>query len=153
MTVLSLLLESLLCLYLFKYCYQIYRIHRSIHRSIHGHKSPKESDRCGQWLWFYSQNRGLRSLWTCNFSQILDSTQFCIFYKKSFLWLFSLKYCYMRHGALDEYESLKELDRYDQWFWFYSKNRGFRYLWTGRYCFVSSLQIYSIFVTFDFTAI
>ena len=40
---------------------------------------------------------------------------------------------YRIHGASDEYESQKELDRWDQLFWFYSQNWGFRYLWTGMY--------------------
>ena len=73
-----------------------------------------------------------------NMQLFTDTRFYPILYllQKSFLWLYSLKYCYQIyriHGALDEYESLKESDRYDQWFWFYSKNRGFRYLWTGRY--------------------
>ena len=73
-----------------------------------------------------------------NMQLFTDTRFYPILYllQKSFLWLYSLKYCYQIyriHGALDEYESLKESDRYDLWFWFYSKNRGFRYLWTGRY--------------------
>ena len=35
--------------------------------------------------------------------------------------------------ALNEYESLKESDQCDQWFWFYSKNRGFRFFGTGHF--------------------
>ena len=50
---------------------------------------------------------------------------------------------------MNEYESLKESDRCDQWFWFYSQNRGFRYLWTGLYSFllVKLIDIYSFLHT------
>ena len=55
---------------------------------------------------------------------------------KSLLWLYFLEYCnqiYRRHVAMDEYESLKKSDRCGQWFWFYSKNIGFRSFLTGLY--------------------
>ena len=55
---------------------------------------------------------------------------------KSLLWLYFLEYrnqIYRRHMAMDEYKSLKKSDRCGHWFWFYSKNRGFRSFWTGMY--------------------
>ena len=74
---LSLLPKSLLWLYwIFEYRYQIYRIHGALNE----YESLKESDQCYEWFWFYLKNRDFRYFWTCHFSQILDSTQLCIFY-------------------------------------------------------------------------
>ena len=58
--VLHVLLKSLLWLYFLEYRNQIYRRHVAMDE----YESLKKSDRCDQWVWFYSKNRGFRSFWT-----------------------------------------------------------------------------------------